>query len=148
MAFQRKKPSAIGIKAAFPGFIEPALATSIEKVPTGDRWLHEIKFDGYRVQVHLANEAVKIYPRRGNDWTKRFRKIADDAWPSTKIALVAFDLLFLNGYDLAADRAKQVKDVVVKYLKDNPADHHLAGIALAYRAFYVAFDCKPKPNTN
>ena len=81
MAFQRKKPSAIGIKAAFPGFIEPALATSIEKVPTGDRWLHEIKFDGYRVQVHLANEAVKIYPRRGNDWTKRFRKIADDAWP-------------------------------------------------------------------
>ena len=43
---------------------------------------------------------------------------------------------------------KQVKDVVVKYLKDNPADRHLAGIALAYRAFYVAFDCKPKPNTN
>ena len=36
MAFQRKKPAAIGIKAAFPGFIEPALAT-LEKVPTGDR---------------------------------------------------------------------------------------------------------------
>ena len=50
--------------------------------------------------------------------------------------------------ETAADRAKQVKDVVVKYLKDNPADRHLAGIALAYRAFYVAFDCKPKPNTN
>src|SRR6185503_21093374 len=55
MAFQRKKPAAIGIKVNFPGFIEPALATSIEKVPSGDRWLHEIKFDGYRVQVHLAN---------------------------------------------------------------------------------------------
>ena len=133
MAFQRKKPAAIGVKAPFPGFIEPALATSIDKVPSGQRWCHEIKFDGYRVQVHLANEAVKVYTRRGNDWTKRFKKIADDAWhisagsaiidgevvvpaadgstdfsvlqnelrgKSTKIVMVAFDLLYLNGYDL------------------------------------------------
>lgn len=133
MAFQRKKAAAIGVKAPFPGFIEPALATSIEKVPGGDRWLHEIKFDGYRVQVHLRDGSVKVFTRRGNDWTKRFRKIADDAWhiaagsaiidgevvvplengttdfsvlqnelrgKSTKIVLVAFDLLYLNGYDL------------------------------------------------
>lgn len=133
MAFQRKKPVAIGVKAAFPGFVEPALATSIDKVPSGARWIHEIKFDGYRVQVHLLNEAVKVFTRRGNDWTKRFRKIADDAWhiaagsaivdgevvvpaengatdfsvlqdelkgKSKKIVLVAFDLLYLNGYDL------------------------------------------------
>ena len=133
MPFQRKKPPAIGTKGRYPGFIEPALATSIEKVPGGDRWLHEIKFDGYRVQVHVVNEAVKVFTRRGHDWTKRFRKIADDAWhiaarsaiidgevvvpaadgstdfsvlqnelkgQSTKIALVAFDLLYLNGHDL------------------------------------------------
>ena len=80
MAFQRKKPAAIGLKAKFPGFIEPALATSIEKVPTGTRWLHEIKFDGYRVQLHVANENVAAYTRRGNDWTKRFTKIANDAF--------------------------------------------------------------------
>lgn len=69
-----------GIKARFPGFIEPALATSIEKPPKGTRWVHEIKFDGYRVQVHLANAEVKVFTRRGNDWTKRFDKIASDAW--------------------------------------------------------------------
>jgi ATP-dependent DNA ligase len=40
----------------------------------------KIKFDGYRVQVHLANEAVKIFTRRGHDWTHRFKKIAHDAW--------------------------------------------------------------------
>jgi bifunctional non-homologous end joining protein LigD len=80
MAFQRKKPAAIGIKALFPGFIEPALASSIEKVPRGERWIHEIKFDGYRVQLHIANEAVKIYTRRGLDWTKRFKKVAADAF--------------------------------------------------------------------
>jgi bifunctional non-homologous end joining protein LigD len=102
-------------------------------VPSGERWIHEIKFDGYRVQVHLVNEAIKVFARRGNDWTKRFRKIADDAWhisagsaiidgevvvpaengttdfavlqnelkgKSTKIVLVGFDLLYLNGFDL------------------------------------------------
>jgi bifunctional non-homologous end joining protein LigD len=49
-------------------------------VPSGERWIHEIKFDGYRVQVHLANEAVTVFTRRGHDWTKRFKKVADDAW--------------------------------------------------------------------
>jgi bifunctional non-homologous end joining protein LigD len=78
MAFQRKKPAAIGVKAPFPGFVEPALATAIDKVPSGTRWIHEIKFDGYRV-VHLANEAVKVFTRRGHDWTRRFKKIADEA---------------------------------------------------------------------
>ncbi|MFK4522149.1 bifunctional non-homologous end joining protein LigD [Bradyrhizobium japonicum] len=80
MAFQRKKPEAPGVKAPFPGFIEPALASSIDRVPAGDRWIHEIKFDGYRVQIHLANEAVKVFTRRGHDWSRRFKKVADDAW--------------------------------------------------------------------
>jgi len=133
VAFQSKKAAAIGVKAPFPGFIAPALATSVDKVPSGERWIHEIKFDGYRIQVHLVNEATKVFTRRGHDWTARFRKVADDAWhigagsaiidgeivvqaadgttdfsvlqnelkgKSTKIVLVAFDLLYLNGYDL------------------------------------------------
>jgi bifunctional non-homologous end joining protein LigD len=142
MRYARPKPSAGGIKANYPGFIPPALATSIEKIPSGERWVHEIKFDGYRVQVHLRDAAVKVFTRRGNDWTDRFRKIASDAWHinagsaiidgeivvpsaggttdfsvlqnelkgrSTKIVMVAFDLLYLNGYDLrkaAAIRAQ------------------------------------------
>ncbi len=77
---QRKKPEAIGIKALFPGFIAPALASTIGQVPRGERWVHEIKFDGYRVQVHLANETVTIFTRRGHDWTNRFKKVAYDAW--------------------------------------------------------------------
>jgi bifunctional non-homologous end joining protein LigD len=80
VAFQRSKRAEIGIKAPLPPFIEPALASSTEKVPSGSRWIHEIKFDGYRVQLHLANEAAKIFTRRGHDWTHRFRKVAHDAW--------------------------------------------------------------------
>jgi bifunctional non-homologous end joining protein LigD len=80
VAFHRRKTEAIGVKASLPGFVQPALATSIGKVPSGSRWIHEIKFDGYRVQVHLANEAVKIFTRRGHDWTNRFKKVSHDAW--------------------------------------------------------------------
>ena len=42
----------------------------------------------------------------------------------------------------------QIRDIAVKFLKDNPGERHLLAATLAYRAFYVAFDCKPKPNTN
>jgi hypothetical protein len=41
VAFQRQNPAAIGVKAPFPGFVEPALATSIDKVPSGERCIHE-----------------------------------------------------------------------------------------------------------
>jgi bifunctional non-homologous end joining protein LigD len=80
MPHQRTKPFTLGVKADFPGFIQPALATKIDKPPTGERWIHEIKFDGYRVQLHLANDDIKVFTRNGNDWTKRFRKVAADAY--------------------------------------------------------------------
>ena len=84
MAYPRAKPLSIGVRAKYPGFIPPALATPVSKVPSGERWLHEVKFDGYRVQLHVVNEAVKIFTRRGHDWTARFKKIADDAWASQR----------------------------------------------------------------
>jgi bifunctional non-homologous end joining protein LigD len=70
----------IGIKAPFPGFIKPALADQLARPPKGEGWIHEVKFDGYRIQIHIANEAIKIMTRRGHDWTSRFKKIATDAW--------------------------------------------------------------------
>jgi bifunctional non-homologous end joining protein LigD len=45
-AVQRSKTQAIGVKAPLPGFVEPALASAIAKVPSGERWVHEVKFDG------------------------------------------------------------------------------------------------------
>jgi bifunctional non-homologous end joining protein LigD len=59
-----------------PGFIKPQLATLRATVPRGDQWLHEIKFDGYRVQIHLNRGKRKVYTRNGLDWTKRFSVIA------------------------------------------------------------------------
>jgi bifunctional non-homologous end joining protein LigD len=59
-----------------PGFIKPQFATLKSKAPKGDQWLHEIKFDGYRVQVHVNSGRKKVYTRNGLDWTKRFSVIA------------------------------------------------------------------------
>ncbi|WP_245309693.1 hypothetical protein [Bradyrhizobium jicamae] len=59
-----------------PGFIKPQLATLKSRAPKGEHWLHEIKYDGYRVQVHLNRGRKKVYTRNGLDWTKRFSAIA------------------------------------------------------------------------
>ena len=64
------------IKAEMPGFIKPQLATLKSKAPKGDQWLHEIKYDGYRIQVHVNSGRKKVYTRNGLDWTKRFSAIA------------------------------------------------------------------------
>jgi bifunctional non-homologous end joining protein LigD len=46
------------------------------KAPKGDQWLHEIKFDGYRIQVRINRGRKKVFTRNGLDWTKRFSAIA------------------------------------------------------------------------
>jgi len=104
------------------------------------------------VQVHLVNETIRVFTRRGNDWTKRFfKKIADDAWHisagsalidgevvvlatdgttdfpvlqnelkgrSTKIVMVAFDLMYLNGYDLRKLPLVERKALLKKLVAD------------------------------
>ena len=59
-------------KADFPGFVEPCLALLVEKPPEGDSWLHEIKFDGYRLMAVIEGESVRLFTRNGQDWTARF----------------------------------------------------------------------------
>jgi bifunctional non-homologous end joining protein LigD len=59
-----------------PGFVAPQLAASRSKAPSGDQWLHEIKYDGYRVQLHVDKQRRTIFTRTGLDWTKKFSVIA------------------------------------------------------------------------
>jgi len=60
-------------------FVKPCLATLVEKVPTGDRWLHEIKWDGYRLMIRIERGEVSLLTRRGHDWTDRFPTIREAA---------------------------------------------------------------------
>lgn len=58
-----------------PKYVAPQLATLSEAPPEGDGWLHEIKYDGYRVIAATGGGRAIIYTRRGHDWTDRFRPI-------------------------------------------------------------------------
>ncbi len=122
-------------KAALPSFVEPALATLARKAPGGARWIHEIKYDGYRLEVRIEAGRVKLLTRSGLDWTKKFGKPLVDTFKTLPVATAlidgelvvendagasdfsalqaalsegssdrflfyAFDLLYLDGYDL------------------------------------------------
>jgi len=63
-------------KAPLPDFIPPQLATRVARPPAGKDWLHEIKFDGYRVLARIDDGAVTLLTRRGHDWTNRFGPVA------------------------------------------------------------------------
>lgn len=67
-----------------PVFLEPSLASPCEKPPSGPKWIHEIKYDGYRMQARIDGETIRLLTRKNLDWTERFRSIAD--------ALKALDL--------------------------------------------------------
>ena len=59
-------------------FIPPQLATRVARPPAGNDWLHEIKFDGYRVLARIDNGDVTLLTRRGHDWTNRFGPVAKE----------------------------------------------------------------------
>ena len=71
-----RKPALL---AKIPSFVEPQLAKLVDDPPQGPRWSHEVKLDGYRVQLNVAKGRVVIRTRTGLDWTERFAAIAEHA---------------------------------------------------------------------
>jgi bifunctional non-homologous end joining protein LigD len=63
-------------KVPSSGFIPPCIPTRAPKPPVGTDWVHEIKHDGYRLQVRRAGETVRLFTRQGYDWTDRYPSIA------------------------------------------------------------------------
>ena len=63
-------------KGILPAFLEPSLATLADTAPEGAEWIHEIKFDGYRLQARIDGDRVKLLTRKGLDWTAKFSGIA------------------------------------------------------------------------
>ncbi len=103
-------------KARLPDFVEPTLATLAPSPPKGERWIHEIKFDGYRLQARIEAGRVKLLTRTGLDWTKKFGKQIMAAFQDLPIgtALIDGELVVENAAgasdfsalqaDLSADR--------------------------------------------
>jgi bifunctional non-homologous end joining protein LigD len=85
-------------RAALPGFVEPCLATLADKAPEGARWLHEIKFDGYRIQARLEHGKVRLMTRKGLDWTVKFPTVAE------AIARLPADTALMDGELVSEDK--------------------------------------------
>jgi bifunctional non-homologous end joining protein LigD len=62
-------------KAPMPDFIPPQLATLDDKPPSGEQWLHELKFDGYRMLCHLNRDSVRFWSRNKKDWSHKFPRL-------------------------------------------------------------------------
>jgi bifunctional non-homologous end joining protein LigD len=63
-------------KARLPHDVAPQLATLVAEPPRGDEWLHEIKYDGYRLLCPLADGKARLLTRHGKDWSDRFPSVA------------------------------------------------------------------------
>jgi bifunctional non-homologous end joining protein LigD len=83
--------------APFPRFIQPCLPTLKPSVPEGERWVHEIKHDGYRVQGHLVSGVPALITRGGHDWTHRMGAVAE------ALAKLPADHLVIDGEVIVPD---------------------------------------------
>ena len=143
--------------SAFPGFIEPCSPTLKSAVPVGERWLYEVKHDGYRIQAHLREGKPALLTSSGLNWTGRFKSIASSltdlpandiiidgevvvpnekgiadlsllqadlsAGRSDRMVYYAFDLLFLDGFDIRAAPLIDRRRVLSELLGPKPVGH-------------------------
>lgn len=79
-----------------PAFVPPQLCTSVERPPAGGDWLHEIKFDGYRIQMRVENAAVTLKTRKGLDWTTKFGSAISTAASKLPDCLIDGEIVALD----------------------------------------------------
>jgi bifunctional non-homologous end joining protein LigD len=139
-------------KTALADYVAPMLATLMSEPPAGDDWIHEIKYDGYRLVARIERGKARLFSRNEKEWTASFPEVARDlaalpvqtAWidgevvvldesgrssfqalqnalasPKTKgLAFFAFDIMYLDGYDLRGvalqERKRVLREIAAK----------------------------------
>ncbi|WP_247338435.1 non-homologous end-joining DNA ligase [Bradyrhizobium sp. CW4] len=105
-----------------PGFISPQLATLKMKAPSGAQWIHEVKYDGYRIQLHIDGDDRKAFTRNGHNWINRFAVIAG-AFDIPGQAIVDGEVVVIhegrtNFSELQADLGRGDQDRLVYFAFD------------------------------
>ncbi len=107
-----------------PPFQPVQLATLVDHVPPGDRWVHEMKYDGYRTLVSIGDGEARAFTRSGLDWSDRFAAIIADAVKlDARSALIDGEAVVMDAQGKSSFKALQ------NALKDDPS-----------RIIYYAFD--------
>src|SRR5437016_10157375 len=157
--------------AGLPQWIRPQLTQLVDAAPDGPEWLHEIKFDGYRMHARLDRGAVRLLTRTGLDWTHKYPAIAaavsslaarqayldgelcgvgpdgvtsfsmiqaaSDAGNAAGLAFFLFDLLHLDGEEIAARPLMERKERLAALLPQAGSPLHYSDHQIGHgRAFF------------
>ncbi len=137
-----------------PDFVAPSLATLVADPPDGDSWVHEIKFDGYRLQAHVERGRVRLLTRSGQDWTHRFQALANALGAlGVKDALIDGEVVVMDEagvsrfVELVADLKAGWSNRMVYYAFDllHLNGINLQGAVLADRKALLAKVLEPAP---
>ena len=166
------------VKASLPAFVEPQLATLVDSAPDGDAWVHEMKYDGYRMLCRKDGEKVRIFTRNRNDWTAKFPTLAasiarlplKSAWidgeivvpdaegrtsfqalqnalsneADGKLQYFAFDLLYVDGYDIRKSRLLERKRLLEQIFRSASGILHYSEHFEVPGSEFLAHACKLK----
>lgn len=122
MAKRTKAPAKKPAAPPMPEFIAPQLATLKMKAPSGARWIHEVKYDGYRVQIRIDGDDRRAYTRNGHNWVHKFSVIAG-AFDVKEQAIVDGEVVVIregrtNFSELQADLGRGDQDRLVYFAFD------------------------------
>ena len=126
----KTSPSAIvGARVAkLPAMLSPMLATLVDAIPTGDDWLHEIKYDGYRMLCRIDKSKVAVFSRNGKEWTGALGGIAD------AVGELGLESAWLDGEVTVVDDRGQTSFQALQNALSDPA-----GQRLVYFVFDVLY---------
>ncbi|WP_348272073.1 non-homologous end-joining DNA ligase [Ensifer sp. Root31] len=130
----RKKPPPGPMADPMPDRVEPCLALLAKKVPAAGDWAFEIKWDGYRLAVHIEPSRVRILTRGGHDWTHRFPAIEAAAKVLGPTAMI------LDGEAVVLDEAGRSNFGMLQAALGGRGGKRVAGEALFYAFDLLYFD--------
>jgi ATP-dependent DNA ligase len=77
---RKVKSTASGPESAHPPtWIKPQFTRLVDEAPTGEEWLHEIKYDGYRMHARIDGDKIRLLTRTGLDWSRRYKRTIEAA---------------------------------------------------------------------